>query len=227
MATGRQIRAARALLDISQDELASAAGLTKQGISKIEDGSVQPREGTLADIIRVFSERGVEFTEFLGVRFRPQGIEVLVGKSGLQQFFNNVCEHMQKNGGSIVQIGVNESQFVNIVGSDFAENYKIRMGDVVEQRKDIHVYAILQEGDTNLMYSNYNHYRWISKDIFAPVPFYIYGETLAIMDFQTIPAPTIIVHKFPAITEAYRKQFEAFWKMSHEPSFPLTVTKER
>ena len=82
--TGRQIRAARALLDISQDDLANAAGLTKQGISKIEDGSVQPREGTIADIAKVFEERGIEFTENSGVRLKPQGVEVLVGQEELR-----------------------------------------------------------------------------------------------------------------------------------------------
>jgi hypothetical protein len=77
--------------------------------------------------------------------------------------------------------------------------------------------AILCEGDTNFIASDYNQYRWISEELFSPVPFYIYGECLAIMNFQTVPAPTIILHKFPAITAAYRKQFEAFWKMSRDP----------
>jgi hypothetical protein len=37
------------------------------------------------------------------------------------------------------------------------------------------------------------------------------------MTFQTIPAPTIVVLKFPAITLGYRKQFEVLWKMSAIP----------
>lgn len=112
MITGRQIRAARALLDISQDDLANAAGLTKQGISKIEDGSVQPREGTVADIARVFDEHGIEFTENSGVRLKPQGVEVLIGQDGLQHFFDGVYEYAQKHGGIIRQLGIEENLFL-------------------------------------------------------------------------------------------------------------------
>jgi hypothetical protein len=36
------------------------------------------------------------------------------------------------------------------------------------------------------------------------------------MDFMTVPAPTIVLLKFPAITNAYRKQFEAFWKIANK-----------
>src|ERR1700677_4059351 len=101
MATGRQIRAARALLGISQDELANFAGLTKQGISKIEDGSVQPREGTIADIMRVFSDRGVEFTENQGVRLKPHSLETFEGREGFVHFFETMYEHLQSHGGDI------------------------------------------------------------------------------------------------------------------------------
>jgi transcriptional regulator with XRE-family HTH domain len=217
MITGRQIRAARGLLGWDAIDLAKKADLTRETVSKIENEAVQAHEKTLANIVRAFDENGVEFTENSGVRLKPQGLEVLNGKRGLQEFFNNVYEYMRVHGGKIVQIGINENQFVEIVGSEFAEEYKIRMGKVVEERKDITVLAILREGDTNFMYSNYNQYRWISNDVFAPVPFYIYGDTLAIMDFQTVPPPTIIVHKFPAITRAYRKQFDVFWEISREP----------
>ena len=86
MITGRQIRAARGLLKWSAISLAEKAGLTRETINKIEDEIVQPREGTVTDIIRVFDESGVEFTDNSGVRLKPQGVEVLIGKQGLCEF---------------------------------------------------------------------------------------------------------------------------------------------
>ena len=217
MITGRQIRAARALLDISQDDLARAAGLTKQGISKIEDGSVQPREGTIADIAKVFDERGIEFTDNSGVRLKPQGVEVLVGQEGLQKFFDGVYDYTRRYGGPIVQFGVEEQKFLTHLGAEFSQTYMKRMAEIAREKNDLIVRAIICEGDTNFLASDYNEYRWISKDIFQAVPFYIYGDFLAIMDFETIPTPTIVILKFPAITEAYRAQFEAFWKIAQKP----------
>ncbi|HEU0118284.1 MAG TPA: helix-turn-helix transcriptional regulator, partial [Alphaproteobacteria bacterium] len=186
MVTGRQIRAARGLLKWSAISLAEKAGLTRETINKIEEETVQPREGTLADIVRVFDESGVEFTENSGVRLKPQGVEVLIGSTGLQQFFNGVYEHVRAHGGTIMQLGIDENLFW-AMGEEFSEFHRKRMTQLVKERGDIKVLAIVCEGDTNFIASDYNQYRWISREMFAPVPFYIYGERLAIMDFQTVP----------------------------------------
>jgi len=216
MIVGRQIRAARALLDMSQDELAEAAGLTPQAIRKIEGGDVQPREGTIADITRVFDERGLEFTENTGVRLKPQGVEVLIGHDGLCHFFDLVYEHVRKHGGTIIQTGVDESLFSEHLGKYSPVHVK-RMAQLIKERHDIKVLALIKEGDTNFVCSDYAEYRWLPKEMFDPVPFYVFGDSLGVMSFQTTPAPTIVVHHIPAITHAYKKQFEALWNLSKEP----------
>jgi DNA-binding XRE family transcriptional regulator len=193
-------------------KLAEKAGLTRATINKFEDDVVRPHEGTISDIVRVFDDEGIEFIGDTGVQIKPQGVQVLVGPQGLCDFFDDVYEHARKHGGKIMQLGIDEDLFW--VMGDHSPVHRARMAALVTERKDIKVQAILCEGDTNFIASDYNEYRWISKDIFSPVPFYIYGQTLAIMAFQTTPGPTIIVHKFPSVTAAYRKQFEAFWKLS-------------
>jgi transcriptional regulator with XRE-family HTH domain len=218
---GRQIRAARGLLKWSGAVLAEKTGLTRDAISKIEDEAVQPRGGTLADIIRVFDEFGVEFTDNFGVRCKPQGVEVLVGQEGLKTFFDNVYEYARKHGGTIVQYGL-EEHFLSTLGGEYAKFHRTRMTELVEERRDIKVLAIVCEGDTNFVCSEYNEYRWMPKELFSPVLFYIYGECTAIMNFQTMPAPTIILMKFPMVTTACRKQFDIFWGMSREPDVSLT-----
>ncbi|MBV8647845.1 helix-turn-helix transcriptional regulator [Paludibacterium sp.] len=215
MSIGRQIRAARGLLKWSSAILAEKAGLTRDTITKIEDDAVQPREGTLADIIRVFDENGVNFTDNSGVCLKPQGVEVLTGHDGLCRFFDHVYEHARKHGGTIVQYGL-EEHFLSDIGGDYAKFHRKRMLELVEQRKDLKVLAIVCEGDDNIVCSDYNEYRWIPKGLFSPVLFYIFGECTAVMNFQTVPAPTIILMKFPTITNACRKQFEIFWGMSEE-----------
>jgi DNA-binding XRE family transcriptional regulator len=213
MSIGRQISAARGLLRWSGAFLAEKAGLTRDTINKIEADAVQPREGTVADIIRVFDENGVEFTENSGVRLKPQGIEILLGQEGLQRFFDGVYEYAQKQGGTIMQLGIDENLFW-AMGVEFSNFHRNRMTKLVKSRKDVKVLAIICENDTNFIASDYNQYRWISN---------IYGECVAIMNFQTVPAPTIILHKFPAITNAFRKQFDALWNLSREPDVPQEI----
>jgi DNA-binding XRE family transcriptional regulator len=216
MVTGRQIRAARGLLNWSAIALAEKAGLTRESIKKIEDETVQPREGTLADIVGVFEEHGVEFTDNSGIRLKPQGVEVLTGHQGLCQFFDGVYEHARKHGGLVQHLGIDESLFTKHLG-DYSPIHIERMTKLVNDRKDVKFQALIREGDTNFACSDYAEYRWQPKELFDPVPFYLCGDHLAIMSFQTIPAPTIVLHKIPAITRAYRKQFENMWKISKSP----------
>lgn len=216
MSVGRQIRAGRGLLKWSAATLAERAGLTRDTINKIEDEAVQPREGTMKDIVRVFDENGVEFTDNYGVRLKPQGVEVLVGHDGLCRFFDGVYEHMNKHGGVIMVTGVDENDFSEHLGKYSPVHVK-RMTKLTQERKDIKVLSLIKEGDTNYVCSDYADYRWLPSELFDPVPFYIYGDKLAIMSFQTVPAPTIVVHNIPAITHAYKKQFEALWNMSKTP----------
>jgi len=216
MVTGRQIRAARGLLNWSAIALAAKAGLTRESIKKIEDETVQPREGTLADIIQVFGEHGVEFTDNTGIRIKPQGVELLTGHSGLCQFFDGVYEHVRKHGGLIQQTGIDEEMFSEYLG-DYSLVHIKRMAELVRERRDIKVHSLIREGDTNFACSEYAEYRWLPKAQFDPVPFYIYGDTLAIMSFQSVPAPIIVVHEIPAITHAYKKQFATMWKLSKDP----------
>ncbi len=216
MSVGRQIRAGRGLLKWSAATLAEKAGLTRDTINKIEDEAVQPREGTLKDIVRVFDENGVEFTDNYGVRLKPQGVEVLVGHDGLCRFFDMVYEYAQKHGGTFMQTGVDENVFSEHLG-DYSPVHVKRMTQLVTERKDIKFQALIRKGDTNFTCSDYAEYRWLPKNLFEPVPFYVYGDRLAIMSFQTVPAPTIVVHNIPAITHAYKKQFEALWNLSKVP----------
>jgi transcriptional regulator with XRE-family HTH domain len=213
--TGPQIAAAIALSGMTQEMLAAEAKLGRNTLTQIIKGDGAYREDTMRKIRNVLEIRGIEFTEQNGVRQKSQGVDMLTGSKGLQQFFDGVYEHVRQNGGTVVQFGVDEKQFLDHLGAEFSADYVKRMQKVSDERKDLKVNAIICEGETEYLAPDYNEYRWISKDIFEAVPFYIYGETLAVMDFQTIPAPTIVLLKFPAITNAYRKQFEAFWKIAH------------
>ena len=73
--TSAQIRAARALLNWTIQELAEKVGVDHNTIAQIEAGRYASDE-TLAIIRRVLEAAGVEFTNgrWPGVRFRPERI---------------------------------------------------------------------------------------------------------------------------------------------------------
>jgi transcriptional regulator with XRE-family HTH domain len=58
-----QIRAARAMLSMRQEDLADASGLTRKALAAIEAGSAIAREPTLQRIRAALEQRGVEFLD--------------------------------------------------------------------------------------------------------------------------------------------------------------------
>ena len=72
--TPPQIRAARALLNWTVQELAERVGVDRNTIAQIEAGKYVSDAETLAVIRRVLEAAGVEFTNgrWPGVRLRPE-----------------------------------------------------------------------------------------------------------------------------------------------------------
>ena len=66
MITARQIRAARALLGWSQQELADRALLSRNAVAQVERGEVDPRTSTLQAVRRVLEKGGVIFVAASG-----------------------------------------------------------------------------------------------------------------------------------------------------------------
>lgn len=71
---GRHISAARDLLKMTQDELATAAGVSRHSVVNIEKGGTVTRESTLTKIREALERRGIEFTNGNkpGVRHDPE-----------------------------------------------------------------------------------------------------------------------------------------------------------
>ena len=212
--TSDQMRASRGLVKMTVEQLAAHIGVNRDTIDDFEAGITRPQRKTMQKIQDAMETLGVEFLDFDGVRRKPHGVDILVGTGGLQRFFDGVYEYSRQHGGTIVQFGVDEKLFLDHLGVEFSADYVRRMQELSDQRRDLSVLAIIKEGETDYLAPDYNEYRWISKDVFEAVPFYIYGDTLAIMDFYTDPAPTIVLLRFTPITNAYRKQFNAFWSMA-------------
>ena len=83
-----QIKAARALLDWSQEDLAEAACISVSTIRTMELGKI-PRIGTLQDICETLKNNGLEFTEGEGVR--PTCSPRTEDRRSVLRCFQSVC----------------------------------------------------------------------------------------------------------------------------------------
>lgn len=84
--TPAQCRAARGLLNWSQDELASLSKLSRSTIAGFERGEREPTRANLSTLRRIFEDAGVEVIPEngggVGVRFRQRQSEPKPGSAG-------------------------------------------------------------------------------------------------------------------------------------------------
>jgi DNA-binding XRE family transcriptional regulator len=59
--TSRQLKAARAWLDLSQDGLADKSAVTRRTIQDFESGKRVPQARTLRDLQKALEDEGIEF----------------------------------------------------------------------------------------------------------------------------------------------------------------------
>lgn len=213
MITTAQIRGARGILNWSQGDLSDRTDISATSIGSIENGLTQPRESTLAVIQKAFEDAGIEFLPNDGIRKKSELINFFRGEKGFCDFYDDIYHTALALHGknTFLVNNVEESVFLKW-GKDIFLSHSERM-----KKLDGITYKILvQEGDTNFVASSYAEYRWLPKEFFSTVPFYVYGNKLAVILFEE--EPTVLVFEYPLISQAYRKQFEAMWEISHNPT---------
>lgn len=207
--TPDQIRAARALKNWSQSELAERVDMATPSIGNIEAGKHTPTPQTQNAIIEAFEDAGIEFIDG-GVRFKKHAVEILKGEDGFLQFYDDVYSEIKRSQNTVVCVSnVDERKFLEFK-SENLESHTARMTELNVRYK-----ILVQHGDTFFPASKYADYRWMPKNVFFTVPVYIYGNKVGLIIFAD--EPRIYVLNEPEISELHRKQFEGIWDSSEKP----------
>lgn len=210
MITTAQIRGARGILNWSQGDLSERTGLSPTSVGGIENGLTNPRDTSLMAVQKAFEDAGIEFMANDGIRKKSGNVSFFRGRQGFIDFYQDIYNTAVLSPGTFLVNNVDEKQFLKW-GKDILEPHRVRMKELGTMRYKI----LVQEGDFNFVASDYAEYRWLPKELFFSVPFYVYGDKLAIILFEA--EPTVIVLEYSAVTESYRRQFEGMWEIAHPP----------
>lgn len=208
--TADQIRAARALKNWSQADLAKKVDMATPSIGNIEAGKHKPSQQTQNAIREAFEEAGIEFIEG-GVRQKRHEMKILQGQRGFLEFYDDVyLEMINAKNKAVCVSNVDERKFVQWQGDQLTEHTERMV------KLNVGYQILLRHGDTFFPASSYAQYRWMPEHVFYTVPFYIYGDKLAMMIFSN--EPRIYVISEPEIATSYRKQFESIWTIAERPA---------
>ncbi|MFY9287541.1 MAG: helix-turn-helix transcriptional regulator [Alphaproteobacteria bacterium] len=205
----KQVKAARALLDWSQDDLANNTNLSVATIRKLEVGDTLPRSLTANIVRRAMEGAGLEFLEADGVRRRTDDIVVYNGPQRITDFHNDIRRTIIDKPGEILIVKNADN---NLRHLDCEDSQFFR--EIANTQDFVDIKLFLTE-TSSLFFDMPNcQYRFLAQDVANLIRLYVYNDKYAIVVPEAAPAPKIVVvHSYP-IAQAARRQFYEMWKAS-------------
>lgn len=204
----RQIKAARALLDWSQEDLAMAANLSIATIRKLELGGISPRSSTTNVLRASFEEAGVEFIDSEGVRRRQEEIKTYQGQGGCRCFIEDVVSTTKKSGSELMVVASSEPALAGLFGAEAI----LSIEKTITLQEDISARIILIDAYDLPISTPRLAYRSISSNYVDPMPFCVYGDKYALVAASGGGVGKIVVVQSSVAAKASKRQFESMWE---------------
>jgi len=214
MINTNQLRAGRALLGLTQKQLAAAAKLSTVIVNRIENGETHPRTKTLGMLQQALETLGAEFLPGSGVRMRAETVQIRLydTKDAFTLWQQEMLAMRLTTGDEALLNGVDEKKFL---ATDAANMLTI----VAKlQQHNLRERILLRHGDRYFIATPPSvHYRWIAPELFGKIPTVTYGHKVAFI-FWGLPQRILVVEN-PMLAETFRQQFEFLWRMAQKPPF--------
>lgn len=208
MITKEQCRAARGLLDWTQQDLADAAALSKTAINNFERGVKDVRGESLQAIRTAFEACDIEFVGDYGVHKRRDTVKILNGADVLPVLWDDIYDTLKDVGGEVLIANLDERR------SHQAHPEKLQAHLDRLTARGITERLLCCEGDTYFLQPS-SFYRWLPKAGYeAGMTSFIYGGKVAL---QLWNESMIILIQSTAAYEAELQRFELLWKNAGIP----------
>ncbi len=204
----RQMKAARALLDWSQDDLAKATQLSVATIRKLELGYISPRLTTTSVIRLALEGAGLEFIEPEGVRRRPDEITTYQGANGRIALLEDMYQTIKRIGGDIVLIETSEAALLQWQQADACSCFE----RILELNTTTMINGLLTDVAEIPLSTPRLEYRFVSKHYVDPMPFCVYGDKFAMIVSGKGSETKILVMRSQSAAQASRRHFYSIWE---------------
>jgi DNA-binding XRE family transcriptional regulator len=209
MLDSKQIRAARGLLDWTQETLAERSGVARATIKNVESGNTLPRLETANALQRAIEEAGVEFLPSSGVRMRDRMIQILEGPDSYRQLLEDVFVTARDSGSGVIIAPSNPRESEKVLGHDF-------LYAQMQRRRDAGIQQRLLIRPDDPIVQHLEVYRILPIEYCSPHPLYVYGNKIALVCLQE-PQKVIIVNDERFATGIW-KLFNFIWDRTEMPS---------
>ncbi len=205
--TPQLVKAARALMDWQQKDLAHAAGLSLSAIKSFEHASPGTRQRTHRAIRDALESHGIDFLSSGGLRRMDDVAATMrfTGKDFIGKWSEDIYAAVRKHGDEILTVSTDETLWyqssVLPVNDEYLEWAK-RLG--------LKLKSLVPEGQ-KMLYRSYRNYRAISPELIGKITYCVYADRLAFVIWKK---KQVIVLRNVFVSETFRNQFLYLWKMS-------------
>lgn len=207
MITGRQCRAARALLNWSQADLANACGLSKTAINNFESNNASIKQSSAKKIKRALDDNNIDLTTNEGVQIKKDHVKILRGDDIFDRLFDDIVKTLTPAGGEVLILSINEEP------ADTELGQKVRAHIERLQANNISERMIIQHPHSELIAPK-EWYRCLPEHVFTyGLITLIYANKVAFLLWGN--AMILLVESSEAASSE-RERFEELWKISHK-----------
>jgi transcriptional regulator with XRE-family HTH domain len=205
--TPNQIKAARALADLSQAELADAIGLSQTAIAQIENSRTQATRRHLDDIRNTLEMRGVEFIEN-GVRFRPDSLDIIRGDDFGLRMMDYVFDTLKRTGSKVQMLSAVDAKMF-----DQGHNEKIMEHVRRFQEHGMEQKILVPEGTTKKDLEDWGPVEWhrtLPRNVYSSTtPSFIFGDCYGLMLWEK---KEIFIIRNRDLAEDQARKFLFLWE---------------
>ncbi len=201
-----KIKAARAVLDWSQADLAKVSGLSVPNVQRLEAGKSSPNARTQNKLMRALKKQGILFTE-KGIEHEEFPVYFTEGKShedAYLKLLDDAYEHL---------LTVKDPELLIMFADDSVSPSSVNNMYRRMRSKGIKMRQLIQEGN-NYIIGPLDEYRYVPKKYFINRVTLIYGNRIA---NETADVQKGVIKVDPVNANIQRNTFDILWSILEKP----------
>ncbi|MDD3183155.1 MAG: helix-turn-helix domain-containing protein [Alphaproteobacteria bacterium] len=205
MISAQQIRAARAMLNWSQETLAEESGLSLATIYNLEKGHLSPR--SLLELRKAFESKGIEFFGRNGVNRRPDDFRQYAGHDGTEEFFADLLSVARDEEREFMAVFPSQEALALALGVEPSGN----LGRLEQLGRIAKVRCLLSDIRNSGLFIPCFQFRAIARSPGTPFSVLVYGNKFALITNGDAGLTYLVFDSIKMSRDAY-ETYSAEWE---------------
>ncbi len=177
--TRAQIKAATALLELSQSKLCEKVGISVGRMSPYWSGAGNLSADNMNKIVKFLQSQGIEFIGEEGIRKVKKHVTEHTGRIGFRNIVDEVYETARDFGDDICIMHVGAGRFKDWLGDDWWEMHAERMTKI---KDNFRLRVLHAENDTNRKIArNFGEYKCLPENKMTDRSIYVYSSKVCLI----------------------------------------------